>query len=428
VFLLAPVALLGVCGSLPAQTLVPLTLDGAKTMALANHPHVLGAQSEAAYSKDLAVAARAPYFPSIDAVVTGTQGTPLGRVGAGALSATRLFNRFGQGVIVSQLLSDSGRTRNLADSARLQADANAQSYEAARADVLLDVNRAYFSVLHAQAVVRVAEATVSARQLLLDQVTTLANNNLKSQLDVSFAGVSVSEARLLLLRAQDDVQASLADLARSIGADRADGFRLQEEPLSQGPPETPDTLVSDAIRNRPELAALKSASDAAGRFAEAERDLSKPTISLLGTAGFLPFINSDGSHIPKAYEGVAVNFDLPVFNGHLFSARRDAAQNKAESADQHLRDAQARIARDVRVAWASATSAFQRIDVTAQLLRQATLGLDLAQGRYNLGLASIVELTQSQLNVTQAEIENLSAKYEYQTQNAALQYSVGALR
>src|SRR5262249_54985581 len=73
-------------------------------------------------------------------------------------------------------------------------------------------------------------------------------------------------------------------------------------------------------------------------------------------------------------------------------------------------------------------NAFQRIDVTAQFLRQATLALDLAQGRYNLGLASIVELTQAQLNVTQAEIENLSAKYDYQTQNAALQYSAGLLR
>ncbi len=96
--------------------------------------------------------------------------------------------------------------------------------------------------------------------------------------------------------------------------------------------------------------------------------------------------------------------------------------------DQRLRDEQERIARDVRVAWAGAITAFQRIDVTAQFLRQAALALDLAQGRYNLGLSSIVELTQSQLNLTQAEIENLSAKYDYQTQNSVLQYTIGNLR
>jgi outer membrane protein len=140
----------------------------------------------------------------------------------------------------------------------------------------------------------------------------------------------------------------------------------------------------------------------------------------------LPLINSSG--IPTRYESVALNLDVPIFNGHLFSARRDAAVYRANEAAQRLRDAQERIARDVRVAWASAMNAFQRIDVTAQFLRQAALALDLAQGRYNLGLASIVELTQAQLNVTQAEIENLSAKYDYQTQNAALQYSAGQLR
>jgi len=56
------------------------------------------------------------------------------------------------------------------------------------------------------------------------------------------------------------------------------------------------------------------------------------------------------------------------------------------------------------------------------------MALDLAQGRYKLGLSSIVELTDAQLNVTQAEIENLSAKYDYQRSYATLQYSIGMLR
>jgi outer membrane protein len=187
-------------------------------------------------------------------------------------------------------------------------------------------------------------------------------------------------------------------------------------------------LVMQAIANRPEIASFRSARDAAERFFEAERDLVRPTANIVGAVGFLPIINSAGSHIPKEYEGVALNIGIPLFNGHSFSARREAARERLTQAEQRLRDAQQRITRDVRVAWSSAMNAFQRIDVTAQFLRQAALALELANGRYQLGLASIVELTQAQLNVTQAEIENLSAKYDYQTQNAALQYSVGLLR
>ena len=154
--------------------------------------------------------------------------------------------------------------------------------------------------------------------------------------------------------------------------------------------------------------------------------MSRPTVSVVAVGGALPYINSPS--IPVGYEGIAANASIPVFNGHLFSARREAARQRSLEAGQRLRDQQERVARDVRIAWGSAATAFQRIDVTAQFLRQAALGLDLAQGRFNLGLSSIVELTQAQLSLTQAEIENLSAKYDYQSQNAALQYTIGALR
>jgi outer membrane protein len=412
-----------------AQTPVRLTLQDAKTMALSNHPQVLGAQSEVAFNNQQIIEARAPYFPTVDADLTGSQGNSLARIGAGALAASRLFNRFGQGVVFSQLVTDSGRTKNLVASSRFQAQSSAQTYQATQYDVLLEVYRAYFAALHAQGVVKVANETVAARQLLSDQVTTLANNNLRSQLDVSFADVNVSEAKLLLLRAQDDVQASLADLTRAIGSDQqTTDYQLVDEPLPQGPPLSVDALIMQALSSRPEIASFRAARDASQRFAEAEKDLARPSVNLLGVFGFLPVINSGGSHIPEEYEGVAMNIDIPIFNGHLFSARREAARYKLNEADQKLRDAQERIARDVRVAWASAKNAFQRIDVTTQFVRQADLALQLARGRYDVGLATIIELTQAQLNVTEAEIENLAAKYDYQTQNAALQYSVGLLR
>src|SRR5262249_2109916 len=162
----------------------------------------------------------------------------------------------------------------------------------------LDVNRAYFAVLHAQSVVRVATATVDARQLLLDQVTTLANNNLRSQLDVSFADVNVSQAKLLLLQAQNDVQSSLTDLTRALGSDQLGiMYQLADEPLPQGPPASADPLIAEAFNNRPEIMSFRSSRDAAEKFAEAEKDLVRPSVNVLGTMGFLPLINNGGTHI-----------------------------------------------------------------------------------------------------------------------------------
>jgi outer membrane protein len=295
--------------------------------------------------------------------------------------------------------------------------------------VLLDVNRAYFDVLRAQAAVKVTEQTVAARQTLDDQITELARNKLRSQVDVSFADVNVSEAKLLLLRAQDSVMGAVAELGRAMGSDQPANYQLTDEPLPPAPPGTADSLVMQAIDNRPELASLRAARDAAQRFADAERDLKRPTVSAVAVGGYMPYINTPvQSPVPSEYEGVGANVSIPIFNGHLFSARQEAAYQRALESNQQLRNRQQQISRDVRMAWASAFDAYQRIDVTAQFMRQASLAMQLAQGRYDLSLASIVELTQAQLNVTQAEIENLNAKYDYQTQYAALQFTLGLLR
>jgi outer membrane protein len=377
----------------------------------------------------LVVETRSAYFPTLDGELTGSGGNPRGRLGAGFLAASSLFDRLGTGIALSQLITDSGRTPNLVASSRLQAQASQQTYEATRYDVLLAVNQAYFNALRAQALVKVAEETVAARQLVADQVTALEKNKLRSLVDVAFADVNLSEARLLLLRAQDQVRAAFAELTRALGAQQELKYKLVDEPLPPRPPSDADSLIAQAFSNRPDLLSLQLQRDAALKFERAERDLSFPTVSLVGVAGALPEINQIlTTRIPNNYEAAALNVEVPIFNGHLFAARRAAAHYRAQAEDQRVRDLQERIARDVRVAWSSSRTAFQNLDVTAELLREATLALDLAQGRYNLGLSSIVELSQAQLNLTQAEIENLSAKYDYQSIYATLQYTMGLLR
>src|SRR5437879_8430543 len=101
-----------------AQTPVRLTLADAKTMAVGSHPQILAAQKQSAYTNEQITISRAAYFPTFSADLTGTQGNELARIGAGALSASRLFNRFGQGMVFSQLVTDAGRTKNLVASSR----------------------------------------------------------------------------------------------------------------------------------------------------------------------------------------------------------------------------------------------------------------------------------------------------------------------
>ncbi len=122
------------------------------------------------------------------------------------------------------------------------------------------------------------------------------------------------------------------------------------------------------------------------------------------------------------YGAVGVNVGIPLFNGFLYNARSREARLKPQATQDRLRDLQNRISRDVRTSWLNANTAFQRVSVTQQLLDQANLALDLAQTRYHLGLSSIVELSQAQLQQTQAQISNAQASYDYRLSLAVLRY------
>jgi outer membrane protein len=185
--------------------------------------------------------------------------------------------------------------------------------------------------------------------------------------------------------------------------------------------------LAEALKHRPELASARLHAEAERKFAYAERDLNRPTVTVSGVGGFLPYINPGNANpqIPSTYEGAAVNVQIPIFNGFEFNARRRAAEYQFTASRQHLRDLQNRVVKDVRGAWEHATASYQAVGATAELLKQANLALELARGRYDLGLASIVELSQAQLGQTTAQIAVLNAGYEYREAYAALQYELG---
>ncbi len=408
-----------------AQQPMKLTLQEAEALAVKNNPDVSVALLTAAAANQVTIETRSAYFPTVNGSVTGAGALSGSRVAAGALNNPVIYNRLAAGVTVSQLITDFGRTSNLTASARLHAEARDDSAKATRADVVLQADRAYFAALRAASVLTVAQQTVAARQVVADQVGALANANLKSELDVSFANVNLSDAKLLLLNAQNDIKASYAELSNALGYRDQRTFDLVDPAMPAAPPEDVSPLVQASLRQRPEVLSARADFSGARKFAIAEQDLKKPTVSALASVGAIPAYEAP---LDSRYAAAGVNVNVPIFNGHLFSARRTEAEIRAQASEQALLSLENRIAKDVRVALLNASTAYQRLSVTAELLAQATQALSLAQARYNLGLSSIVELTQAQLNLTSAQIANAGAKYDYDLQGAVLDYQTGVVR
>jgi outer membrane protein len=408
-----------------AQASRKLALSEAEQLALRNHPRIASASLVAEAAKSVITEARAPLYPMLSGNLTGVGAEHNTTLAAGTVQTSSLYSRVAAGVTVSQLISDFGRTANLAGEAKLRASAQEQIVGNTRAAILIGVDQAYYQALAADTVQKVAQAVVDNRRLTLRQVRALAQSSLKSTLDVSFAEVALSDAELALVHAENDVLASRARLSASLGTPQSEQFDLNDEPLPPMLEPDPEVDVAQALKQRPDLAALQLSRDAANRFSQAEKALSRPTVSFVGVAGALP---ATDPRLHDTYSAAGVNVSVPILNGKLYSARKTEAELKAQAADKDVDDLTIQIAEQVRVAWLEANTAFRRLDVTARLVAQVEQSLRLAQTRYDNGLGSIVELNQAQLSQITAEIEAAGAKYDYLSRRAALAFVMGALR
>jgi outer membrane protein len=417
--------ILAVLPAMAQQPTLHLTLAEAERLAVQNNPALTAAKYTAAAAGQVQAEYHAAYSPSFTGSLTGVGADNGSRLAAGALNNPVVYNRLGTGLTVSQMVTDFGRTGNLVEMAKLNAQAQDEVANTTRAQILLAVGRGYFSVLRSQALLDVARQTITQRQLVVDQVSALAESKMKSTLDVSFANVNLSEAKLLESQAINDLKSAQAELATAMGLPNEAGFDVSEESMPPQLPDKIDDLLRTAIANRPELRDLRLEESAAERFVKAEHALFFPSVGIVGSAGFAP---AAFETVPGRYGAVGVNLNIPIFNGGLFRARQTEAELKAKAAGQRINDVENRVARDVRVAYLNSTTAYDRMGLTKQLLDNAQQALDLSQTRYDAGLGSIVELSQAQLNLTTAQIANTSARYDYQAQRVILDYQTGTLR
>ena len=403
-----------------------LTRTGAERMAIKNNPRVSIGRLLALAQHQVVREARAAELPTGSAAITAVDAKDASRISAGSLTASRLFEHAGAGGGFTQLLTDFGRTRNLVAYSRLQEKAQNANVQATTEDIVIAADQAFYNALQAQALLKVAQQNVHTRQTTESQVSQMAQNKLKSTLDLSFSDVNLSQAQLLFLDAQNNADSTMAALDAVLGLDRQVIYDLADDdtPL-QPPPSDPEQLVHLGLQQRPDLQALNFNWQAAIKFSHAQRDQMFPTISAAGTVGSVP-IRPQQYYTSNWWGGIGVNMNIPVFNGFLYSAQAKEATIRAQAAAEQSRDLRDQIVRDIRTSWLAANTAYQRVAVSAELLKQADLALTLAQARYQMGLSSIVELSQAQYQQTDAAIGNTNAQYQYRLALATLNFQIGA--
>jgi outer membrane protein len=394
-------------------------------LVLENHPLIKASDYETRAAEEDIAATRSDYYPQVSGNAIRAFADKNTRLAAtGGLNNPRVIDRGSAGIGVSQLITDFERTDALVEASQSAFEAKRQRAELSRAAVILGVTRAYYDALRAQALVKVARDTLKTRQTLLNQVTSLRDVQMKSDLDLSIAKQSMDDANLLMLKAQNNRSDAMAELSEALGYSEARPFTLADDNKASPPEGSLASLLGMALSTNPELAALQSDYEAAQKEANAADAEFYPTVSAVGFAGGTPIRRAD-QPINRTYAAGGINLSVPIFTGGRLTADADKAKAKASATQMRVEIKRNILIRDIHTVFDSVETAYKNIAVSEQMQRNAGKSLELTQARYDIGKSSIVDLNQAQLAETQAAVAETSVTYEYLIQHALLEYAIG---
>ena len=419
-----------------------VTLEEAVRAAEAQKPEVRVAQANAAAGVARTVQARAPALPQIkvEGEYDRTTGNRRQRPGRSTLvdNSWNFYNWFEGQVTGTQLIWDFGKTLNSWRAAEMRAVALADIERATRLEAVGTVRSAYFRARAAKALIGVARQTLANQERHLAQITGFVQAGTRPEIDLAQSRATSANARVGVIRTENDFTVARAQLNQAMGVAGDTDYDVADDGFPPVPGETGPlgALIDEAIRARPDLAALDRRVQAEELAARAARGGYWPSLNLVGgardegqswkqtpTLDNLGNVDQIGGMAWNVWGGVQLSW--PVFQGLL-------TRGQVREADAAL--AAARAERDglvnevwvaVQQAATSVRSAQEALVASDQALTAARERLRLADGRYTAGVGSIIELSDAELGSTTAGAQRVAAEYALATARAALVLALG---
>lgn len=411
-----------------------LGYESAIRIGLDRHPLLRRSKETALAAEAVTDQAAARYYPELNAYAIQTGGTvrPLSAFNvAGAQNKPTSYVE-SAGFRADQLIYDFGQTAHKVLAERAGQEAAEKDIQTHKATVILRVQQAYIHCLRQKRLVEIAEETVRERGVLRDQIAILYKRELKSKLDLDFISVELRNAEIQLLQAKNELRAAFAGLNNAMGVRGSEDYTLEDLPATSASSSTLDTLITQALDDRPELLGTADRIKQADERLSSAQALNFPTIAAQGMSGVIHFSDAPlnqyaGSHPGQTnlWWGAGAMVSVPIFTGFLIDNRVAEARQQKYKAEQRKVDLSNRIALEVTEAYLTLQTARQQITVEEMEVESARSALTLAKERYRLGLSSIVDVTTATTALLVSEVRLSEARYAVQVGIAAVAFATG---
>jgi len=399
-----------------------ITLDEAVRAALENHPSIRRAKADVSGAEAGVTAARAPLLPQVQGQASWQfQDRPSVQLGTSFVRSSG--QSFAAGLSLNQLVTDFGRTTNGLRAAAATEDAQRESEQDVRDVVVANVRQAFFATRARKALLAVAEQNLANQQRHLDQVAAFVELGERPPYDLAQARTNVGAARSQLAAAQGEYRVARASLVQAMGIPASADFDVADQglPALEGEGAPAEELLPEALGTRHDVAALDQRIRSSEYFVRSNEAGWLPT---LGVAGGIDTLGPAFHDLDPAWKaGVTLTWQLFQGGATLAAVRQAEAGLKGLLADRDALAQQVRF--ELEQSLASIQSALAARDAADETLASAREQLRLAEGRYETGLGSLLELSDAELALQQAEGARVQAEYDLSAARALLLRRLG---
>jgi outer membrane protein TolC len=403
-----------------------LTLDEAVLTALANHPNLKAARERVAAQEAVLGQQMSAYFPTV--ALSNLYRTSQTSSDGGADSASDFYN---SQFTFNFILYNFGKREGAVQAARDTLSATGYNYRATVDGVVLGAKQSYYLLLGTIAIVKVRDETVKNRELLVKQARGFYEVGTRAKIDVARADANLYNAQADLIQAQNNVKLAWVTLKNALGLRELAERPLVEEAIITTIPYTLEQSRELAYANRPELKSFEAQLKAQDQNIAVARRGHLPDLTIDTFYGRRHVSNEtvNGKQLNtfplQPAWSVNLNLNIPIFDGFRTTNRVEETLRNYHVIKAQEEAQRQQVALDVESAYLRLVELQERIKANESAANAAKENLDLANGRYQVGVGSIIEVTDAQTLYTDAQTTYVRALYEYKIADAQLVRAIG---
>ena len=395
-----------------------LTIDDAVAVALETQPSIQSRLSDYAAAAFRVDQEFSRLLPQVSASWTAARSQTGGTVAGTQFDRQLTTSSSGPRISLSQVLFDFGKTWASTDVARRLAEIALEDTELQRQLVTQTVKESFTNINFAQRLIRVNEQGLQRAELNLRSARGFFEVGTRPKSDVARAEVDVANARVDVIRARNAERLARVALATAMGLPATTPLQIEDNLVYQPVTLDPARLFEEALRQRPESRQARLQADAAeGRVRRAFRD-------------FFPDVTGDGFYGAQRTDFMEVwelrlSLNWPLFDGGNRIARYREAKANLDAAHARVKATELDVSREVEQAQSNVIESQERIQAAQVAVTSAQENFRLAQGRFDAGVGTILELTDAQLALTLAQNTEAQALADYRIALARLDRATG---